>query len=208
MKERLILLSSWLVPACFAVLTSVALLVPMAASATPMPYVLKLTQRGNSVVATGAGAFDLSGLQLRPNGHLFTIVYPAWMEPAEASFELGSTTNVADVYVGVFSGPTSFGSGSDSIGSSGTGDPIAFGPDLFVPTGYTSGTMLANTAVWEHATFASLGVAPGTYVWSWGTGAEQRLTLVATVPEPTGWGMFGFGALLIGVLGILRRRIA
>ena len=50
------------------------------------------------------------------------------------------------------------------------------------------------------------------YVWIWGTGAEQRFTLViggaVTVPEPATLGMYGFGVLLIGAFVRLRRRAA
>ncbi|MGH8117063.1 MAG: PEP-CTERM sorting domain-containing protein [Rhodanobacteraceae bacterium] len=51
---------------------------------------------------------------------------------------------------------------------------------------------------------------PGTYTWTWGTGADQSFTLdiVNAVPEPAALGMFGFGVLLIGAFVGLRRRMA
>ena len=60
---------------------------------------------------------------------------------------------------------------------------------MFVPTGYVSGASLGtSTDTWSGATFASLGVAPGTYTWTWGTGADaDSFTLqigAAAVPEP------------------------
>jgi hypothetical protein len=48
---------------------------------------------------------------------------------------------------------------------------------LFVPQGYASGAALSDSMTFNNATFASLGVTPGTYVWTWGTGADQRFTL-------------------------------
>jgi VPDSG-CTERM motif len=48
------------------------------------------------------------------------------------------------------------------------------------------GSALSDSATYDSATFASLGVTPGTYVWSWGTGANQNFTLVipaAGVPD-------------------------
>jgi len=48
---------------------------------------------------------------------------------------------------------------------------------LSVPTGYVSGTALANSATYSGQTFVTLGVTPGTYVWKWGTGANQNFTL-------------------------------
>jgi hypothetical protein len=38
----------------------------------------------------------------------------------------------------------------------------------------------------NNATFASLGVTPGAYIWTWGIGANQNFTLQigpATVPD-------------------------
>lgn len=71
---------------------------------------------------------------------------------------------------------------------------------LGAPIGYVSGTNLSGTATWDNATFASLGVTPGTYVWTWGTAAEQSFTLdvVNSVPEPAALSIFGFGVLLTG----------
>ena len=71
---------------------------------------------------------------------------------------------------------------------------------------------MSSSATWDNATFASLGVTPGTYVWTWGTAVGQSFTLdvvkPAGVPEPAALGMFGFGTLLIGALVGLRRHVA
>jgi hypothetical protein len=49
---------------------------------------------------------------------------------------------------------------------------------LFLPQGYVSGAALSDSMTFNNATFASLGVIPGTYVWTWGTGLpNQNFTL-------------------------------
>jgi hypothetical protein len=48
---------------------------------------------------------------------------------------------------------------------------------LVVPVGYVSGNALSNSMTFNNATLDSLGVTPGTYVWTWGDGANQRFTL-------------------------------
>jgi hypothetical protein len=48
---------------------------------------------------------------------------------------------------------------------------------LFVPRGYVSGNPLSDSATYSGQTFATLGVTPGTYVWTWGSGANQNFTL-------------------------------
>ena len=51
-----------------------------------------------------------------------------------------------------------------------------------------SGAALSDSMTFDNATFASLGVTPGTYVWSWGTGLpHQNFTLIigSGVPDDT-----------------------
>ena len=68
-----------------------------------------------------------------------------------------------------------------------------------VPSGYGSGNPLSDTATYSGQTFATLGVTPGTYVWSWGEGPNQNFTLnilatPVTVPEPASAGTCWGGA--------------
>lgn len=198
-----------LAPPCLAVFVAMALLAPIA-NATP--YVAKLVQQGNDVIATGSGAFDLTGLAY----HSVTPAFPA-IDPFHAGIILGFPSPSLDVYTGI-TGPTSIGNGSPRFANGGSGDTIGFegstfdfgDPVIAVPSGYLSGAALSSTAAWDNATFASLGVTPGRYVWTWGTGPEQSFTLevgnAVGVPEPATLGMFGLGALLIGAFAGLRRR--
>lgn len=198
-----------------AALAACVLLAPAAANATP--YVITLTQQGSNVVAAGSGSFDLTGLTL----DYTTVSVPSNMEPDAAYIGLGPTSFVVslDAYSG-FTGPTNFGIGTVASAATGSGDwvgiwgdPVAYGAPMFwVPSGYASGTALSNTATYDSATFASLGLTPGTYVWTWGAGAEQSFTLqignAVGVPEPAALGTFGLGLLLIGGFMGLRRRVA
>jgi hypothetical protein len=73
-----------------------------------------------------------------------------------------------------------------------------------------SGNALSSSATWNNATFASLGMTPGTYVWRWGTGLEnQNFTLVigkAGVPDG-GSTVSLLGFALLG-LAALRRKLS
>ena len=98
---------------------------------------------------------------------------------------------------GFVTGPTNFGSGdSQIVASSGSGDLVgitgvgALGGTLALPKNYVSGAALSDTSTYDNATFASLGVTPGTYTWTWGTGATadsfalQVGPAAMPVPEP------------------------
>lgn len=191
------------------------MLAPCVADATP--YVVSLVQQGNSVVAVGSGAFDLTGLT--PQGGYGSVQGAVW--PAVGYLYTGLALTTLDGYTG-FSGPTSFGSGSvilgastvygDAVGIYASSDLYGF-PLIFVPTGYVSGTPLMSGAAWDNASFASLGVTPGTYIWTWGNEADQSFTLTAMtdtiptgVPEPAALGMFGLGVMLVGGFVTLRQR--
>ena len=86
-----------------------------------------------------------------------------------------------------------------------------FGPGmglLVVPQGYVSGSPLSDTSTYNNATFASLGVTPGIYEWTWGTGANQNLTLDAVAPAvPDAGSTLGLLSLsVVALLGATRLR--
>jgi hypothetical protein len=122
-----------------------------------------------------------------------------------------------DVYTG-FTGPGSFGSGLGRVASSGSGDLVGVAsgdrPQLFVPTGYVSGSPLSDTSTYDGQTLATIGATPGKFEWAWGTGPNQNFTLVvgtAAVPEPSTWAMMLLGFAGLGFMGYRsagRRRTA
>jgi hypothetical protein len=79
---------------------------------------------------------------------------------------------------------------------------------LGVPLGYSSGNSLSDTSIYVNQTFASLGVTPGTYAWTWGPGPFRNFTLqiglaAAAVPEPSSILLL---ALPLGMLLAARHR--
>jgi hypothetical protein len=179
-------------------------------------YIVTLTQQGGNVVATGSGMLNLGGLTLTITGD----TSQAGIFPAGGLINTGPTTATpVDLYTGT-TGPTSFGSGSFLPASSGSGDPVNIQgsiDNLVVPAGYVSDSRtLSDTSTYSGQTFASLGVTPGTYEWTWGTGADQNFTLQigAAVPAPLiGHGLpalLAVGGLLVGAKlleGGKRRRL-
>ena len=53
-----------------------------------------------------------------------------------------------------------------------------------MPMGYVSNSPLSDSTTYDSRTFATLGVTPGTYEWTWGTGAHVDKMALAV----NGWG--------------------
>jgi hypothetical protein len=181
-------------------------------------YVLDLTQvpdasqpRKFDVVGKGSGTLDITDLFLSLT---FQDVVPAII-PNGAQIIIGAVTPTVDLFVapgGVpFNGPANFGSGGVALASTGSGDMV--GTDdptgLLVLAGYVSGSPLSESMTFDNATFTILGVTPGTYVWTWGSGAHaDSFTLQIGIPEPSTWAMMALGFGLLGWVGYWRRRVA
>src|SRR5215831_14622384 len=143
-------------------------------------YTVTMKQIGANVVAHGSGAVNLTGL-FHFDSHATA---PAVI--ANEAYISISVGGLQDIYSG-FTGPATFGNGGEFDTNLGSGDPVGiwgnshlFGIGLiFVPPGYVSNHTLSDSMTFNNATFASLGVTPGTYIWTWGTGLpNQNFTLV------------------------------
>jgi len=149
-------------------------------------FTVTMEQVGSNVVANGSGAINLTGLTFAGGA----AIGGGGIQASAGQIITGSPGS-ARAYTGL-NGPTSFGSGGLFDASTSSGDlfgrfPTQFGGPLFVPEGYTSGDPLTNSITFNNATFASLGLTPGTYEWTWGTGLpNQNFTLIiggAGVPD-------------------------
>jgi len=182
----------------------------LSAPSAQAAYIVTLEQVGSNVVASGSGTLDLAGLSLIAAGD----TSQAGMNPAFALINTGPTSaTTVDLYTGI-TGPTNFGSGFFTPASSGSGDPVdiqGFDDILVVPGGYVSGS-LSDTATYDGQTFSSLGVTPGTYEWTWGSGADADSFTLDVVPAPLiGRGLpvlLAVGGLLFGakLLGRAKRQ--
>lgn len=99
------------------------------------------------------------------------------------------TVSSVDSYYNVdISGPFSFGTGNFAFTAFQSGDIFAFAQDqkfLGLPNEYVSGQAISGFVTFDISTFASLGVTPGTYVWTLPN--KETITLNAgasAVPEP------------------------
>src|SRR5215471_3936201 len=138
-------------------------------------YTVTLQQIGPNVVATGSGAIDLTGLTFITSGN-----NGPGIDAPSGLIGTGPFGSIVDTYQG-FTGPTSFGIGPGGRSpNTASGDFVSMsgdGQQLFVPHNYVSGAALSDSMTFNNATLAGLGVTPGTYVWTWGTRANQNFTL-------------------------------
>ncbi|HEV7997451.1 MAG TPA: PEP-CTERM sorting domain-containing protein [Stellaceae bacterium] len=171
-------------------------------------YIVTFSQLGPDVVASGSGSIDLNGLTFITSGSTQPEVAPTFATEATGA------AGAVDEYSGA-SGPVGFGPGVFTSATTGTGDlvgiqqligePAGF---VFVPTGYASGAPLSDTATYDNQSFATLGLTPGTYEWTWGNGAaDDTFTLDVAVPEPASLMLLG-AAVGLGLLVRRRRKAA
>ena len=79
---------------------------------------------------------------------------------------------------------------------------------FYLPTTYVSGEALSNTSTYSDKTIAGLGLTPGTYTWTWGTGPTAdsfQLQVEAATPEPATFGLLTFAAAGMLLAGYRRR---
>lgn len=189
-----------------AMLIGCGLIVPLAQA----DYIVTVVQQGNNVIATGSGTLDLAGLELNPSCSLGCFSN-AGLNPMVGAIVTGPVNQVPTRFYLGFTGPASFGSGDSTLPSSGSGDSVGIDGTfdiLSVPLNYVSGSALSDNWSYDDTTFASLGVTPGTYVWTWGSGATaDSFTLnIVLVPEPSSLALLALPLGLVLLLAALHRR--
>jgi hypothetical protein len=147
---------------------------------------MTLLEVGGDVVLSGAGTMNLTSL---------TNVQPLFRDsnivPSVSQFGCGLAGPGpfnSRLYTGsTFNSPANFGTGGQTLGSSGTGNffGVTFAVSnnqLFVPSGYTSGSFISGTTTFNSTTLATLGATPGTYTWSWGAGVTSSSIILQVGP--------------------------
>jgi hypothetical protein len=175
-------------------------------------YIATATEIGGDVVLEGSGSIDLTAMTSNClNCATITGVRPS------SYILLGPSDGRTDVYdTASLTGPAAIGTGTATFQGStppgGTGGFTGIGwassPRIYVPAGYVSEALIAASATITGETFASIGLTPGSYEWTWGSGASaDSFTLnVGAVPIPAAVWLFGSG--LVGLVGMARRKKA
>ena len=171
-------------------LLSLVALAGFLCSSAPAAVVVTVSEQNGDTTFSAEGTLNLSGLTSSGGFTSST----ASIDPLSSSFTLGRDVGdflLVDSFSGLTDSPSSFGSGGTNAPTSGVGDRFGLfrfqGEDfLLVPDGFTGGSInSSSTFIGQDLT--SLGIAPGTYEWAWGSGADaDSITLnVVAIPEPS-----------------------
>ena len=158
-------------------------------------FTFTIEESSGNVQITGSGTFDLGSVTPVMGGSIGS----ARIAP---SFPLlvgaGSPSNTIAFNV---SGPSSWGSGGQSSDSTDSGDFVATdGGTIYLPATYVSGAPLSDTSTYLGQSFASLGLNPGIYTYTWGSGQHADSLTVAVVPEPSSLLLFVVGGMIILII--------
>jgi len=178
-------------------------------------YTVYLYESGDSVLASGSGTINLTGLT---QVNLGPIPFVRLADPRNSVLNIGGGGNV-DTYR-TTSGPSNFGGGGLINATSGTGDSVGIDilqvPQVIaVPGGYVSGSPLTSQSIFQGRTLAGMGATigpPYTYTWGAGGNADSFILIVGSAPPPpipaaqavaslSEWSRLMLGLMVISMLG-------
>jgi hypothetical protein len=178
-------------------------------------FIITFSQNGLNVDANGTGTLNISALTKANSGGEGVSVLPS----PDVFLIVGGAGQ--STFYDPIAGPTSIGPGTTLAHGTGSGDLVGvdFNPGgpvtlLFVPQSYMSGASLSDSATWHNTTISGLGLAPGTYTWTWGSaanGTADDLKVVipsAAAPEPASLTLLGIGGAGLVGYGWRRRKRA
>jgi hypothetical protein len=172
--------------------------------------IVDISQVGGNVAVDASGSVNLSALTRLGDGAAF-----AYVQADLGTVAVGSTTPGDFNVWGIAAGPKTFGTGGPFSATSGSGDTFGIEgsggftlPVLLLPTNYVSGSGLSASDTYANTSIAALGLTPGTYTYTWGTGASaDSLTVnIGSVPEPSSLAMVATAVGLLGGFGLHCRR--
>jgi hypothetical protein len=150
-----------------------------------------VSEVGANLVISGSGTLNVAALTLVSSGA--TVISDTNSNPGLGIIFLdnGGSTTLFDVYTG-FSPSTFFGSNIVKLGNVFSGDSFGISVDdgdIYLPTGYTSSSVINGSMTINNSTLVEAGFLAGTYTYSWGSGGSADSIIINAVasvtPTPT-----------------------
>ncbi|MFY7954214.1 MAG: PEP-CTERM sorting domain-containing protein [Armatimonadaceae bacterium] len=190
--------------------------------------VLNFQETGGNVVGTLSGNVLTSALTFKTSGGPAGGTSVIYGGGGSNGIVIGTGTSSYNDYEGFtwdnasasFAG---FKTGAPSLASSGSSNyfemnEYSLGPQrilrMILPSSYVDLSALSGSSTWTGQTFSSMGIATGTYRWTYGSSNQHEFKVVVAagttggggaVPEPGEWAAMGIlGAGLTGL--VLRKR--
>lgn len=182
----------------------------LAASQSEAAVTINIRESGGNVVAQATGSLNVATLGTPADANVVGLI--EFVGAGNYAYLLGPTQ--ASVYIPGFTIQQPLNTTAvSSVADSSSGGPIgvdAVGQSvrLYVPRGYVSGSPINATSTWNGDSLASLGLTPGSYVFSYGT--DSITYVVAGAATATAVPSFSaLAALLLafGLILIARRRL-
>jgi len=140
-----------------------------------------VSQVGPNVVWNGSGYFNLAALSFAGPNNI-----GAGFAANQAIWAIGPSTTVDTYSATSVTYPTSFGNSGVGV-SSASGSTMGILPGgsgrlLYVPSGYTSNTVISGSGTYSGQTISSMQLSAGTYTWIWTTGGNSTSVVMNIVP--------------------------
>lgn len=167
-----------------------ALATGLLSTASHAAVTVTIQESGSDVVASFSGSLDTAALTC---AGVATLAILDFDSTTDYAYVLGSAPGGAasDACVASFTTAESFGGlPGGSTPDSGSGGPIGVevvggANDLFVPSGYTSGSAISGSSTFTGETISSLGLTAGTFLFDYG---DDTVTFVIVAPAIGGGG--------------------
>tara|TARA_R110002111_G_scaffold225474_2_gene287154 strand:+ start:419 stop:991 length:573 start_codon:yes stop_codon:yes gene_type:complete len=162
---------------------------------------INVTESGSDVLMNHNGTLNITGLSLAYEDQpaLSWNVYPQ-----SGALQAGSSV-IRDLYSGLSSAGGSFGSGSNIAATSSSGTHVYVSASyISLPINFVSGSSISGSNTFSGASFSSLGITAGTYVWTLPNDTIAVNFTASAVPEPSTYAMIA-GLTMLGFVAWRRR---
>jgi len=179
------------------------LIVILASAATSRAAItLTIQEIGSDVEASYTGTLDTTNMNFTGN----LLGSPVKINPSEGLFYADIVDSHSEATSPWNQAPTAFGSGGEELPESvsvSSGNSFSFSPSVVrLSNSFFSGDSLDGSLTFENETLQTLGITPGTYNATFGSG--DTFTINA-IPEPSSYG-FLLGAAGLATAIFCRRR--